>query len=92
MATYKDVIHRFIAQRYQKEAKDLKAGNYATAGGGLFLFGNMIAQHKDDETNCDYRGPYSESRTTKKALSYLRLQLSLARGFKEQRDLFKEDY
>jgi hypothetical protein len=69
---YEEVIQRFVDQYYNPTLRDLKTGNYATGGGGLYLFGNKIAWHTQNGICADYRGPYANSRTTNKAMSTLR--------------------
>lgn len=49
--------------------KSAKSGNYESDGKSLFLFGNEIAQHREDGIYISLAG--WNSNTTKKALNYL---------------------
>jgi hypothetical protein len=69
---YTEVIDRFVERYYNPNLKEVKSGNYSIQGDSLYLFGNRIAFYESDHINTDYRGPYSGSRTTKKALNYLK--------------------
>lgn len=84
----REVIERFVEQYYNPKLKDAKSGNYATAGGGLYLFGNKIAWHTESGICADYRGPYAGSVTTNKALHMLRSAYGTALTERRQAMLF----
>lgn len=86
--TYKDVIRRFVNQYWNPDLKDLRAGNYVCMGGCLYLFGNKIAFHTPNGIDSNYRGPYSGSRTTNKALRALRNIYNSASRERRQSMLF----
>ena len=89
---YKDVIQRFVDQYYNPKLRDLKTGNYATADGGLYLFGNKIAWHTQDGICADYRGPYANSVTTHKAMAALRQYYGMSMTERRQGMLFVQTF
>ena len=54
---------------YFEQKQEAKSGNYFTDGIGLYLFGNKIAEHRDDGIYFTLAG--YNTVTTKKALNYL---------------------
>ena len=88
----REVIERFVEQYYNPKLKDVKSGNYATAGGGLYLFGNKIAWHTESGICADYRGPYAGNRTTNKALHTLRSACGMALTERRQAMLFVQTF
>jgi hypothetical protein len=67
----REVIQRFVDKYYNPSLRDMKTGNYAASGSGLYLFGNKIAWHTESGICADYRGPYASSVTTKRAMKQL---------------------
>lgn len=89
--TFKDVINKFVERYYTGVQKHTKAGNYECDQSGLYLFGNKIAWYESDKICTDYRGPYQNSVTTKKALGYLRRCMRVEEFNKSLICLFREE-
>ena len=89
MATYEQVIERFVERFYNATRRPIKSGNYEIHDDKLLLFGNRIAWYESDKINYDYRGPYSGSKTTRRALNKLKWEVDKAATMCRQAMLFQ---